>query len=184
MNKQTFTILAATTILVLAQASAPAPAQAQSNTSQSTQATAAIVNNTPGSGGTDLSNQVPPAYAPGLDSGTNNCAVSASAGGSGSGFGISLGASVESEDCQRRQWYTLMMKSQKQGVAWAIACQTEFVREAAADTPGLTCPDQPTTEELQQASNSGDVPGYCDDGGFASAATIRANCPNAEQILD
>lgn len=163
--------------------STPALAQNKQKSSNNVQsgATAALIQE---SSGPDLGNQVPPTYAPGLDSGTNNCAVSASAGGSGSGFGISFGASIESEDCQRRQWYTLMMKSQRQGVAWAIACQTNFVREAAADTPGMTCPDQKTTEELQTASTSDEVPGYCDDGGFASEGTIRRNCPNAEELLD
>jgi hypothetical protein len=165
----------------LAFLAAATSAQAQNSTStnnqQSTNATAAIVNNTPGGGGADLSEQVPPTYAPGLDSGTNNCAVSASAGGSGSGFGISFGASIESEDCQRRQWYTLMMKSQRQGVAWAIACQTDFVRDAAADTPGMTCPDQQTTRELRKQAQAEDVPPYCDDGGWASDQTIRENCP-------
>jgi hypothetical protein len=175
--------------LAAALLAAATSAQAQSNNStnnqQSTNATAAIVNNTPGSGGggTDLGRQVPPAYAPGLDAGTNNCAVSASAGGSGSGFGISFGASIESEDCQRRQWYALMMRSQKQGVAWAIACQTDFVRDAAADTPGMTCPGQATTEEMQQQTASAEVPGYCEDGGWASDAAIRNNCPNADQLL-
>lgn len=183
MTKIALYTTAALLIATSAHAQSTSNASSTSN-QQSTNATAAIVNNTPGSGGTDLSKQVPTAYAPGLDSGTNNCAVSASAGGSGSGFGISFGASIESEDCQRRQWYTLMMKSQRQGVAWAIACQTDFVREAAADTPGMTCPNQQTTEEMREASVSGEVPGYCDDGGFASEGTIRRNCPNADELLN
>lgn len=174
------------TLTALALVLAAGSAQAQSSTQQSTNATAAIVNNTPG-GGTDLSEQVPPVYAPGLDVGTSDCMQSFSGGGSGSGFGITFGASVDSTQCVIREWYKLMMRSQQPEIAWNIACQEDIVRQAALNTPGMTCPDQMTTKEVRQAKaerGGGDVPGYCADGGFASESVIRNNCPNAEQLLD
>ena len=178
---QTKTAIITITAFILSTAAA----QAQSNTSasQQTNATAAIVNNTPGSGSTDLGDQVPPVYAPGLDSGTNDCAVSASAGGAFSGFGIALGASYENEDCQRRNWFVLQSRAGNAEVAKALACENPEVRKAyrLADEP---CPQEKAQREQAMNNNGGEVPGYCDNGGgFANERTIRNNCPNAEQIL-
>jgi hypothetical protein len=130
------TILSAALILV----TAGAQAQQSTNANQQSSATAAIVNNTPGGGG-NLGETVPPVYAPGLDSGTNDCAVSASGGASGSGFGISFGASTESEDCQHRNWFVLMSRAGQSDVARLIACHNEAVRRAYK-LAGKPCPEE------------------------------------------
>ena len=142
---------------------------------QQTDAVAAVISGD----GSDLGDQVPPVYAPGLDSGTNDCAVSASGGGAVSGFGLSFGASFENEDCQRRNWFVLQSRAGNPGVAKALACHNDEVREAYR-LAGKPCPQ----EKARREQAGGKVPPYCEDGGMASKDTIRENCPNATQLLE
>jgi len=174
--------------VLLAMAAAPAAAQQQSQSSKneaSNSAGAAINQNFESPPGDQQITTTPSAYPPGLDAGTNNCAISASAGGSVTGFGLSFGASWESEDCNERNWIALMSSRGWDDVAQAYACLHNAKMAMAFEAAGYECPERPEQELTEtQVSNSSDVPGYCDDGGFASDDTIRNNCPNADALLD
>jgi hypothetical protein len=125
-----------------------------------------------------------------MDAGTNNCAVSASAGGSVTGFGLSLGATWESEDCNERNWIALMSSRGWDDVAQSYACLHNAKMAMAFEAAGYDCPEAASSQEVAereeaQASAEPTTPSYCSDGGLASEDTIRKNCPeqSADRIL-
>lgn len=161
----------------------------QANKQQAQSSAGAIVN-TVNKGPSDYSvDTTPSVIAPGLDAGTNNCAVSASAGGSATGFGLSFGASWESEDCNERNWIALMSARGWDDVAKSYACLHNAKAAMAFEAAGYDCPDAPGEAERKAAEDqvarnetSGEpaVPSYCSDGGMASDDVIRENCPESE----
>jgi hypothetical protein len=162
----------------------------QANQQEARSSAGAAINQNFEAGHKDKSiDTTPTAIAPGLDAGTNNCAVSASAGGSATGFGLSFGASWESEDCNERNWIALMSSRGWDDVAQAYACLHNAKMAMAFEAAGYECPDAPGEAERRaaedqvaknEASGEPAVPSYCSDGGFASDDVIRKNCPESE----
>lgn len=181
----------------IAMLTTPALAQQQSQGQQTTaknSAGAAINQNFESPPGDQRIETTPGVYAPGMDAGTNNCAVSMSGGGSVTGFGISLGATWESEDCNERNWIALMSARGWDDVAKSYACLHNAKAAMAFEAAGYDCPDAPGVGERKAAEDQvsrnetgGEpaMPSYCSDGGMANDATIRENCPKsvADRIL-
>jgi hypothetical protein len=123
-------------------------------------------------------------YPPGLDAGTNPCAVGASGGVGVTGFGASFGFTTTNDDCQDRNWYALTTSRGQNEVAKAYACLHNDKMRAALIATGTDCDkyqrrvDETNTEVVSSSDNDNGAPDYCDDGGWASEETLRNNCPN------
>lgn len=194
--------LAIATIAALALSIGAAHAQnsnanANSNTTQvqqqSQSGAGAVVNFSPSTqvDNPDRIHTTPPVYAPGMDAGTNPCAVGASAGFGVTGFGGSVGHTWTDEDCNQRNWFALLTARGMNDVAIQYACFQNAEVATALRTAGYKCQDHPDYEVVQEQvsqypedkTRRSGVPAYCDDGGLASEATIRKNCPNPKRTL-
>jgi hypothetical protein len=131
----------------------------------------------------------PGVYPPNMDAGTNDCANSVSGGGSVTGFGLAFGATYNNKDCSDRNWYALTTSRGQNDVAKAYACLNNDKMRRALIATGVDCGkymdrlDAYQSQRSQKQVAGADVPAYCEDGGWASDAAIRDNCPNADQLL-
>jgi len=183
------TTIFTTFVLCLLSSTVLAQNSSQSNSDANAQnsAGAAINQNFESPPGDQRIETTPSPYAPTLDAGTNSCAVSVSGGATITGFGLSVGASTESDDCKDRNWVALMSARGWDDVAKAYACLHHEKAAAAFEAAGYECPERPKMQNkkinVSQENGNNSVPGYCDDGGWATDETIRENCPNAEHLM-
>ena len=80
------------------------------------------------------------AYGPALTSGSDTCMGSTSVGGSGVGFGFSVGSTWTDENCVMLKNARLLYGMGQDKVAFALMCQDEDVRAAAAAAKVNMCP--------------------------------------------